>query len=625
MSGLFTSFGVGVMGLRASHNSLNTTSHNIVNSDTDGFVRQQIIQQDMTYNNYGYYSAGTNQIGLGTEIAAIRQIREQFLDSSYRKEFGRQGFYEAQYNAISEIESLFGELEGVRFQESLEKFWTSIEELSKEPESIVTRASVIQTATSFLERAGNIYSQLKDFQSNLNTQVLNTVKRINDIGYEIHSLNTKIRAIETGPENANDYRDQRNALLDELGKLCKISYHEYADGIVTVNVEGVQFVRDFGIQEMAVREADNDAKVYIPVWGEDGEDVFNFDKPCTADANTDIGFLKGLLLSRGDRIGTYFDIPIAPDPSDYNEGENDPAYEADMVKFNLAVDDYNDTTSQSVIIHTQAQFDQLIHGVTTILNDILCPNITATWSDNTDIVWRDRTGRILEGDEIPSFTQADLEPYAKVSTDLNGNETGMYTVSIFDFKNAPVGMDTESTLGEGLFARKSVPRYEKVIDEKDNKLWIYNREEQSDWYTVFSIGEVEVNPAVRDNLSKLPLSKQGNTGDYTMDVANKLCDAFEDPFATLGPDTLTQNNFMSYYTAFVSAFANTGQTLKAISENQATTATGIDSQRQDVMGVSSDEELTYLIKFQNAYNASSRYITVIDEMLEHVVTVLGNH
>ena len=160
---------------------------------------------------------------------------------------------------------------------------------------------------------------------------------------------------------------------------------------------------------------------------------------------------------------------------------------------------------------------------------------------------------------------------------------------------------------------------------KDNKLWIYNREDQTDWYTVFSLGEIEVNPAVRDNLSKLPLSKQGNTGDYTMDIANALCDAFEDPFATLGPDTLTQNNFMSYYTAFVSNFANTGQTLKAIAENQATTATGIDSQRQDVMGVSSDEELTNLIKFQNAYNASSRYITVIDEMLEHIVTVLGNH
>ena len=49
----------------------------------------------------------------------------------------------------------------------------------------------------------------------------------------------------------------------------------------------------------------------------------------------------------------------------------------------------------------------------------------------------------------------------------------------------------------------------------------------------------------------------------------------------------------------------------------------VDNQRQNVIGVSSDEELTYMIKYQNAYNASSRFINVINEMIEHLITQLG--
>ena len=49
----------------------------------------------------------------------------------------------------------------------------------------------------------------------------------------------------------------------------------------------------------------------------------------------------------------------------------------------------------------------------------------------------------------------------------------------------------------------------------------------------------------------------------------------------------------------------------------------MDNQRQQVIGVSSDEELTYMTKYQNAYNAASRFINVVNEMIEHLLTQLG--
>jgi flagellar hook-associated protein 1 FlgK len=81
---------------------------------------------------------------------------------------------------------------------------------------------------------------------------------------------------------------------------------------------------------------------------------------------------------------------------------------------------------------------------------------------------------------------------------------------------------------------------------------------------------------------------------------------------------------MEYYSALVSQVANTGSINKALSENQTITVNTISSAREQIVGVSSDEELEFMIEFQNAYNAASRFINVVSEMLEHVVTSLGS-
>ena len=105
--------------------------------------------------------------------------------------------------------------------------WVSFQELVNEPDNIVARSALIQTSVTFIERAENISKQLNDYQINLNTQILNQVQRINDIGDEIKTLNIRIRHYEsTGIERANDLRDQRNLLLDELSQMVDIRYKE---------------------------------------------------------------------------------------------------------------------------------------------------------------------------------------------------------------------------------------------------------------------------------------------------------------------------------------------------------------------------------------------------------------
>ena len=632
--GLMTSFGVGVSGLNAAQSSLNATAHNITNADTKGYVRQQVLTVDKEYAKTATVR-GMDQTGHGTIIDKIRQLRDRFLDAAYRKESGRQGFYQAQAEAVTEVENLFGELEGTTFQSSMEGLWKAVQELQKEPESKVARTALVETANTFIERCQSISAQLKSFRQDLNLKVKNTVDRINTIGKRINELNTLIRKEEAGEQEANDYRDERNKLLDELGGYVKMSYKEVRDGTVLVTVEGTQFVTEFGINEIGLKTTDDGLNLHTPVWNFDTNDngepreVFNFSVPPTAAADTDIGSLKGLLLSRGTQ-GRYTDIPVQPKPEDYENGEEDEYYISAMRAFEEAKINYNNRIAPSLLTNTEAQFDQLIHGLTTMINDVLAPNLTATWTDGGTPVWRNSEGKILEGDEIPPIDIDDLDEYKIEEKDALGKPTGRYKVSILDTKNAPVSSDSSKTPGNALFERKSRPRYKELDLEMDGKkVMLYNSEDydpnnEDSKYSMYSIGELEVNKNIRENVSLIPLSYNTNTGDYSMDTAAKLNKIWDKKFAVLNPNTLTKNDIMEYYTSFTSDIANTGHTRKALAKSQDVTKTSVDNQRQQVLGVSSDEELTHMIKFQQAFNAASRYITVIDEMLEHVVTRLGS-
>ncbi|MGB8454219.1 MAG: flagellar hook-associated protein FlgK [Anaerocolumna sp.] len=574
---LMSSLYIGVSGLNASQNSLNTTAHNLANVGTTGYVRQQVVQSDSTYLEWGVTHHSTLQTGLGTDIETVRQVRDAFLDKAYRREIGRQGFYEVQYEAVQEVESMFGETEGVAFQDSMSDLWTSLEELSKTPSLIDARSTVVSNAEAFLERAEIIQNQLKAYQVNLNTQISDKVDRVNEIADEISELNDKICRYESsGVENANDLRDERNNLLDELGQIMSITYKENSNGVVTVNAEGVPLVTESNVFKMGTAKVSDTSDLLKPVWMDFGNvDVYNLDKATSSENDSDIGSLKGLLVSRGDDTANYTDMF-------------------------LSSDEYNNSINTSVIMTVQAQFDQLIHGIVTAVNDILCPNKEITLSDGTKM-------------------------------------------TVLDEENAPVGMDSDYTMGEALFNRKSMDRYETVdveadvLDDDGNPVLDglgnpvteiitvqkYNEEDPDNNYSLFTLGEIEINENIKNNYSLMPLSSNDCTGEVDVKTAEALISKWQEDFATLSPNTLTMNSFTEYYTAFIGELGTRGSELNSISTNQATLVSNIDDERQSVAGVSSDEELTNLIKFQHAYNASSRYINVINEMLEDVISKLG--
>ncbi len=590
--GLMSSLYTGVSGLQVSQRGLNTTAHNLSNLETEGYVRQQTLQNDSFYTNLGTNQVSYLQVGHGVTAAAITQVRDTFLDKSYRQELGRQQFYEVQYECATEVEEILGETEGVAFQDSIEDFWVAMQELCKEPDSIVTRSSFIQTAVSFVERAETVYQQIKDYQLNLNTNIKNNVTRINEIGDEIKRLNEKIQKYEASKmENANDYRDARNVLLDELGGLADISYKEHSNGVVTVMLENQLFVAEDMVYHMDTRLLDNDSGLAEPYWPCYGDiPVFSFNPLPTSEANTDIGTLKGLLLVRGDKIGKYTDIPHEPDKADYTDESGyffKDDYDLDYKAYEKEVEKFNMEIEASAIVCVQAEFDQLIHGIVTTINDLLCPN--------KEVV-------TAEGE----------------------------TIRIFDKEKAPIGMDAEGTPGEALFNRKSTERYEKTtaVIEVDGifqevEVWKYNEEDPTDNYSLFTLGEIEVNKKILKDPSLIPLSDNSGTGDYAVEVCTEMMEKWQTPFSRLNPNEYKEHTFNEYYTEMIGSLATRGEKYRNIYQGQETLVNSVDTQRLSVTAVSSDEELTNMIRFQQAYNASARYINVVSQMLEHLLNALG--
>lgn len=599
MGNLMTSMYTGVTGLSVSQSALNTTAHNLANVNTDGYVRQQSIMTDLPYNTYGASYHNTMQIGLGTTMAMISQVRETFLDKSYRSEIGRQGFYEAQSEAVDEVESVFGELQGESFQDVVSDLWSNLQELTKEPGDITKRTLLVQSATNFVERASAISKQLSDYQVNLNTEITTKVNRINQIGDRIHDLNKTIQQYESNGQQANDYRDERNLLMDELGGLTKYSYTENSSGVVNINVEGIQFVTETNVIHMGTASLTTDSNLLKPVWPTNNNmDVYQLNAPYSAENKSDMGSLKGLLVTRGTKAARYTDIP---QESDYSN----------PLDYKAAVDNYNNTVDSSVIMATQAQFDQLVHGVVTMINDALSPNVSVSqYSTNMKL----------------------STPTAFVKYPDGSNHAVTSDMMLWDQANAPIGEDVNKTPREALFDRKNTDRYTKVDliaadgTTKIGEAYLYNKEDSTDNYSLFTLGEIEVNGNIKKDSSLLPLtsnSTSGESGAYNSKLLSDLTSKWQKKFAAVDPNTATKNNIDDYYTAMIADLANRGKVLDSQASNQKSMVESIDNKRQQVAGVSSDEELTNMVKFQHAYNASSRYINAINEMLENLITKLG--
>ncbi len=624
---LWSDLSLGVTGLQTSSNALNTVAHNITNADTEGYTRQQVELDDRRYITISKTGSAISyqQAGLGVYYSNAKQVRDYFLDKTYRTELGRQDFYEVSKNTLNEVEDLLGELNGASFQKSLSDLWTAVQELTKDPCNSVTQGALVSEAAEFLERARSVYNDLAGYQDNINFQVLQDVKTINDYGKKILELNSVIQKIELGEEKANDFRDQRNLILDKLSSLCNINYKEDQYGSVSVQIEGEDFVKGSLCYEIWI-DIDSQTGFYTPYWpqnsnysvvpggdakkidntifttdGKKGDRIYNIeaahvfdtDRPISSEANTDVGKLRSLLYARGDRRADYTDIRFYDDVKD------------------------------SVLMNIEAEFDQLIHNVVTAVNGVLenAAGVRTISASST-------------GDDLTIYNAikaADSKAYEGKEYKIYPNADDGYNY-MEDAKGAPLQLFQKSTtdgyteyttsLGSyWVFNEEEMPKFNSRGQVVDNNGNVIDQNKLADLkYSLYSVANTNINQTLLQTPSLMGFRlKDGSEDIKTMEALKKV---FTEEVYTLNPTVIKKVSLNEYYSDLVSQVSNSGYMYNSIYENQAKTVSAAESAKDQVEAVSSDEELSNMIKFQSAYNASSRFINVVDEMMEHLITSL---
>jgi flagellar hook-associated protein 1 FlgK len=600
----FGSLSIATSGMRAAQVNLAVTGHNVANSELPGYSRQRIVQNTSFSSFRGVANSGHyKKVGMGTDWTAIHQIRNEFLDFSYRQNVGRLSFYAQKVQTGLVLESLIGELYGAyNFQSVLNDMWFAIQELTSNPSGIETRQLFLATVNSFLNKAQDVYEGLFEYQLNLDAQVRATVADVNAIIADIERLNRTIRKAESMGENANDFRDERNLQVDRLSELIPLDVFSAPNGDVIIFSQGhellangtqtnlgLRFVSpEFSFVEVVLTPATHILPANTP------PDEFiaftNYRRPINNATGNDLGRLNALLLSRGTAAKTHM-CPDRPQPerTDFPAGADyDYRYHAAMHNWNAHMWSVNNAT----IPRVQIQLDKIVHQVVRMVNDAV-------------------TGGLREPN--PEWTPSD--PPEEQFRYVFRNDDGS--------RRIPLDADGNPGNGIPLFVRQ----LDIITGRTGEEMWydLYTDPDATSINTKFTIRNLRINPAFleTDGHNRLALSLSGAPND------TDLLEALHHVWASgasaygvsfFGGDPL---GIQDAYIRMTGSIATKISEANSFVTAQTTLVLQSDSLRQSVKGVSMDEELNAMLRFQFAFQAASRAFNVIDSMIDQVVNRTG--
>ena len=635
----FASYEIARSGLIVNERGLYVTGHNISNVNTAGYVRQQAMIRNGPVQTE-YTRSGMIQYGLGADIQDIRQIRHTFLDNIYRQESTTLGYWESRQKAFQDVQAIMAEPMESGLQNVLNQFWDSWQELSKEPDSLTVRALVRQRSEALVQQINHMGTQLDRLQNDLNSEIAVRIDEVNDITQKIAKLNVMILKSEVSGDSANDYRDQRNSLLDRLTRLVKVDINEMQDGQVDVTLGGYFIVQKGVSTDLYVAERNPGENFYVAKLG-----GTNIEVPIKS------GIIKGLMESRGEVSGAI---------GSYENGT--PNTKADVVFYvNTSTMSLADATVR--IDEYKAELlkrgiDCNVTVITADSADDLADAVNLTPALRTD---SNKYGILLTNEPPADMAalQAELTERgmeASVITSNPGDWTGMVsamngqTYSYADFSSTTESVytalannmagDTNADICKGIslvsdslnIVSDMKARLNALVNVMlreinylhQNGMNMKDPPTGGDAFFVtinsgrpLEMGNIKLNSNLSD-LSNIAASKTGDSGDNAnaLEIANlRNKSLINDKAGILSLD--------DYYQAIILHMGNNGSDADRISASQGKLGHSADASRTSIAGVSMDEEMTNMMKYKFAYDAASRALNVIDSMMETIITRLG--
>jgi flagellar hook-associated protein FlgK len=664
------------------------------------------------------------QVGLGVDVASIRQFRDKFLDIPFRHDMGKFGYHEVMFHAGMEVQTVFAEMEGqYKMQSVLSDMWSAIHELDMNPTTIETRANFIEMCKVLIDKFDKAYHDMYQYQLNLNEQIKHQVQQVNILVARIEKLNIRIASEETFGSNANDYRDARNVALDDLSKILDITYREMPNKMVIIQVEGKDLLSEGVRNTLGLRYTSPQWPFVEPVFTTKSS-ILSYDpRPSSLDdclfdprrqvnsnIDNDRGSLKALLVARGNKPATH--MSSAGQVRDRMEGPPPSAAElfAGTVYIGPTLVGPNGQTflaSGTDTFFLDFSYDE-ITGVMTIRDGtvttrhslgghyqtpVTCPytNQTVTYSYRNGVtnnpqyyrdLWDMQSGFIprvqmqldtmfnqiikMINDTISPpevhFIEIDLETMSTVDPPIGEIPGGVIVTGASQNRIWAIPIyyvDEDGNVDRNVILEYQAAPYDLAMNQPMLEVFQRNAPKYADRYDYFDSSDL-VNPLaagrreppqVGDVMMSKPedfevYSSQYTIGNVRMNLAfadttgyTKVAVAMTREIhgktvlenilqdwnrAIIGIDDNEKLTIQEFYQWLIAIdIATDIQESHQFVQAQVVLLEEHEYRRQAMSGVSMDEEMTFMMKYQHAYNAASRIANYMDEMLDRIINRMG--
>ncbi|MEW5692633.1 MAG: flagellar hook-associated protein FlgK [Candidatus Hydrogenedentota bacterium] len=623
-------------GLEASRKALDVISHNIANANNPDYSRQEIT---LSTTDPVFLPALRNKIdagmlGSGVEVAMVDRIIDPLLSQRIGDALQKKSGYEEETNILKQLEDIFAEPSDNGIRTAIDNFFLSWNELSKNPESMAARAAVRESGQTLGDVFRDIYTRIQDLggvgipgDSAVETAIYDAVDDINRIGLELSEINSKIKAIEITGDNPNDYLDTRDALIRELSEIVDVSTSQTDEDEFRVLIAGQVLVQGNLFNEVsAIRNSVTDHleifsnRSNYPVYVKEGrlailqEMAYEYIPEVLSKLDT-------LAESIVTRVNDLHRAGFGMDEQSPSTGINFfQAFDSDPD----SVEVYSVTGSQTIM------FPEVpLNGDTT----------DASVPENFEYDNINSGSLLINGYQITY--DADNDTILDIISRINSSNSGV--IAWLDPSNRLVLKATKDsnyeiqtlrdtgTLLEKLgitVANGTIPGSQGPIVSRTNDGDIINvaqRIERPPSLTGLAL-YIEISDEVMQDLSKIAAAKGTDTdldGDWDetlgpTDGSNALAISELRNELVMSGDTAS---FSTYYNSLTSEIAVKSATAKSNYERSEDEVLSLKNLRESISGVSIDEELTNLIKFQRGFEANARVIRTQNEILQILMTI----
>lgn len=611
MPNTFFGLTIGTTGMFGANIGLNTTAHNITNTETEGYTRQIVhTKADTPLRANGSYG----MIGTGVSIVSVEQQRDQYYDEKYRSNNAVSGYYEAQDYYMQSIENYFNEIQLEGFNSTFNSFNNALQELSKDPANLTVRTQASSYAQSFCEYINQTQTSLEQLQENVNFEIRTMVDSINSFAIQIAGLTKQINTLEVTGEKANDLRDQRNLLVDQLSNIVDISAEEKVVGreeagvtSYTVKIGETVLVDTYEPHSMKIvprtekhYQADIDG-LYDIVW--DSNQNYN--------ALVNGGRLQALFEMRDGNNQQYFngtcsggygeDTVVITDTS-VNKVEQ--LHIAPTGILQIGNHEYKYTGFQVTQDEDTGKFVYEFSLEEPLLKDV--DEVEAMVGKS--IAYKGIAYYMQQLNEFTRVYTKEFNELHRSGRDLN-NDPGM---DYFNSRDKVSGINyvleqSEDQKDNGIIISSKTGAYAPDEDEVVN---------YGSYYFVTSSG-LCVTDEIYDDPSKFATATDIINGESNNDVILKMIELKSD---TKMFKQGTPSGFLQSLIAELGIDAGKAGSFR---QNQQDVLATIQNQRLSVSGVDIDEESMNLVRYQNAYNLSAKIISTMNECYDRLINYMG--